>query len=493
VNHLKYRRQFLLTTEPITNLNDWKKRTLNKHTLYSHPDLTTFYLNHNKAEIVLLGHILNPYNHKETELEILKKIAISPNPIDIAKVLYSLSGRFVLLVKTENRTLFFNDACGLRSFNYSYYNGALQIASQPLLLKLAVGDLVTKKERYFSFSNSDYRKNNKENWFPSGTTLYKDVHHLAPNHYLDSETLSQHRYWPNEKYTLNDYTSSLEKFSNLLQSILIAGSEKYNLSLGITAGFDSRIILSTCKPVKENMSFYTLKYRNMNNSSRDIKVPLKLNKIMHLNHKIINCELTTEPGFAKIYEENSDMSHLDDWGQIAYGISKTFKKDMMAIKGSCSETGRCYFYKSGKHPKLNSGIDLIAYNTNWKGISFIENRLTNWFNTLKEDKTNFGYPILDLFHWEISTGSWQMQNQLEWDIVHETFTPFNNRELLDTMLRIDPKFRSRPNNYQLYQDTILKFWPEVLSQPVNPPTLKEWIKTSIKKTLAKIGVEKYNH
>jgi hypothetical protein len=305
--------------------------------------------------------------------------------------------------------------------------------------------------------------------------------------------MQQQRYWPTEEHAINEYSPSLEKFSTLLQNILITGTKKYALALGVTAGFDSRIILSASKPVKENMLFYTLKYRDMTHKSRDIRVPAKLNKTMRFNHQVMDCQIPIDPEFAEIYQQNSDMAHLDDWGFIAYGISQNLPEGTIAIKGSCSETGRCYFYKSGKHPEIKSGAEMLEYNPNWKGIPFIEERMTDWFNEVNNPQVNLGYPILDLFHWEVSTGSWQTQNQLEWDIVHDTFTPFNNRELLDTMLRIDPKYRSKPNNYQLYRDTINKLWPEVLSEPVNPPSTKEWAKTAVKTILVKLGIEKYNH
>lgn len=481
-----------MTTEHMVGLDTWHEFNFGNYTLYAHPDLTHFHLKKENIDVILLGYIYDPCNHEKKENDILREIAEKPNPKGIADILYGLSGRFVLIVKENNRLILFNDACGLRSFFYAHYNGNLQLASQPLLLKMVTGNLVEKKERYRSFFDSEYGKK-KENWFPSGTSLYEGVSHLTPNHYLDSQTLRQHRYWPTEEYKLNPYDSSFENFSELLQNIMIEGSLKYKLALGVTAGFDSRIILSASKPVKDRMLFYTLKYRDMDMSSRDISIPSKLNKVMDFNHQVMDCQIPVDSHFAEIYLQNSDMAHLDDWGFIAYGISKNLPEGRMAIKGSCSETGRCYFYKSGKHPDVSSGEDLLSYNPNWKGISFIEDRLNNWFDEIKDNKINLGYPILDLFHWEISTGSWQMQNQLEWDIVHETFTPFNNRKLLDIMLRIPTKYRSKPNNYKLYRDTIKKFWPQALTQPVNPEKTRDMIKSRIKVMLATLGFEKYNH
>lgn len=488
---LKFRRQFLLTTEPILGLNSWKTLNFGDHVLYSHPDLASVYEKGEFSEVILLGYIFDPMCHDRSERDILKEIAANPRPKIIAQILYGLSGRFVLLIKTIDNLLFFNDACGLRSFYYVNYKEHLQLASQPLLLKKVSADLIVKREQYQSFFDSEYGKQ-KENWYPSGTSLYEGVKHLVPNHYLDSKTRLQYRYWPTNEHKTNDYDSSLQKFSTLLQNIMTVASLKYDLALGVTAGFDSRIILSASKTAQDRMLFYTLKYRDMTMSSRDIQVPRKLNESMNFDHKVMDCKIPTTTEFAKIYEQNSDMAHLDDWGFIAYGISQNLPEGKMAIKGSCSETGRCFFYKSGKHPTLSSGANLVAYNPGWKGIAFIEKRLNNWFNEVNDSKTNLGYPILDLFHWEVSTGSWQTQNQLEWDIVHDTFTPFNNRELLDVMLRIHPKYRSKPNNYKLYRDTIYKLWPELLSQPFNPENSKERIKKSIKSILVQLGFEKYN-
>ena len=491
MNNLKFRRQFLLTTEPAPSLETWDNQTLGMYQLYTHPDLTTFRKNGNAAEAILLGHILDPNNHALNETDILSNIIKTPTPMHIARVLYALSGRFVLIIKSSERMLFFNDACGLKSFFYTHYKEHLCVASQPLLLKLVTGNLITAQERYFSYHKSEYVKKNREHWFPSGTSLYENVDHLVPNHYLDSTSMQQARYWPTQELEIEDYETGLKKFANLLRQTLIAGSKKYNLALGVTSGYDSRMLLSASKEVSEDISYYTLMYRDLNDESADIKIPTLLSKTLGIEYKKLECRITMDPHFAKHYSESSDMAHLDDWGLIAYGILKNFPKDSMAVKGSCSETGRCFFYKNGKHPKLNSGDDIVDINPHWKNIPFVVDRMHEWFDEVKEDSVNKGYNILDLFHWEVSTGSWQSQSQLEWDLVHDTFTPFNNRELLDIMLHIDTKYRCKPN-YTLYRDGMNILWPEVLSQPINPLTPKQELKSKVKSFLAEIGLKKYN-
>ncbi|WFO15294.1 hypothetical protein M601_015900 [Cellulophaga baltica 4] len=150
-----------------------------------------------------------------------------------------------------------------------------------------------------------------------------------------------------------------------------------------------------------------------------------------------------------------------------------------------------FFYKNGVHPELKSSQDIMNINPKWKEIPFIDEQISKWYDEVKDSNTNKGYNILDLFHWEVSTGSWQSQSQLEWDLVHDTFTPFNNRELLDLMLHIDTKYRSKPN-YTLYKDTMNMLWPEVLLEPINPLDTKSEVKQLLKSILTRLGFEKYN-
>ena len=491
MDELKFRRQFLLSPIQTEELFQWNKNTLGSYFLYAHPDLIVTKTERIDKELVLLGHVLDPKNHEHNILDILNKLAEASSELDVAKELYGLVGRFILIIKTGERLVFFNDACGLKSFFYAEYEDQLCLASQPLLLKLVTGNLITKQERYYSYFESEYVKNSKEHWFPSGTSLYEKVYHLVPNHYLDSATMQQVRYWPLKQLEIGDYQTGLQKFSELLRQTLIAGSKKYKLALGLTGGYDSRMLLSASKDVSKNIEYYTLLYRNLNSESNDVKIPTLLSKTLGIEHQKIDCRLELGERFEKRYLQSTDVPHLDDWAYIAYGISKSLDKDIISVKGSCSETGRCFFYKNGKHPKLVSGDDILNINPDWNEIPFIVDRMNHWFNEVKEGTVNKGYNILDLFHWEVSTGSWQSQSQLEWDLVYDTFTPFNNRELLDIMLHIDTKYRCQPN-YTLYSDGMNILWPEVLSQPINPQTNIVELKSKMKNFLTEIGLEKYN-
>ena len=55
--NIEYRRQFLLTSTPIKELNHWKSVIINKYYLYSHPDLAVNVCTGDERSIVLVGNV----------------------------------------------------------------------------------------------------------------------------------------------------------------------------------------------------------------------------------------------------------------------------------------------------------------------------------------------------------------------------------------------------------------------------------------------------
>jgi hypothetical protein len=98
-----------------------------------------------------------------------------------------------------------------------------------------------------------------------------------------------------------------------------------------------------------------------------------------------------------------------------------------------------------------------------------------------------GYDELDLFYMEHRMGNWQAQSQLEWAIVHEVLTPFNNRELIDLMLSVPVKYRIKPN-FILFTNVIDILWPELLNYPINPKIFRRKVRDKVWKITDKLGV-----
>lgn len=489
MNNLEFRRQFLISPVECNRLSGWKHEKAGDYNIYVHPDCDLIrYGKDDNKELVLIGYFFNPNQPQKLTGQILDEISVCSTINDITLKLYDLAGRFVLFVRYNRDYYILNDACGLKSVFYTKYNSLFFAASQPLLLKLVTG--IENGPRYYSYFSSKYVKNNREHWIPAGTSLFENVSQLVPNHYLDISRLIQVRFWPVKEIRKNDPDDSVEHFSSLLKNTMSAASERFPIAISLTSGLDSRMILSACRDISHDIFFYTLRYRNLKKNSGDIRIPGALLSGLGYSHHIIDCRKKEQNGeFLKIYSGNTDIPHLNDWGIIAAGIYSEYPEERIAVKGNCAETGRCYYYEEGTHKPVTSAGDFTRFEKGWQEIGFIRDQIEAWYGEIKDPDINFGYDLLDLFYWEHRMGSWQAGSQLEWDIVQEVFTPFNNRELIDIMLSVDPAYRSYPD-YQFFFTAMGKLWKEVLKEPVNPESVKSRMRRMIKKSLISSGLFK---
>lgn len=476
---LKYRRQFLLSATKCEQLNNWKRIIFGTHFLYVHPECSLNKLKTIDKELILIGYCIQPNSVGKTNKQILKDISKFSAIKEIPKLIYSLSGRFVLMISFRENIYIFNDACGLRQLFYLKNENNFYAASQPLLLNLVVK--LHKNRNWDEYYKSRYVKLNKEHHLPSGISLFNGVFQLVPNHYLNVIEGKQYRFWPNQQKKEISIEDSIKKISYLLENSIIEANRRFKLSLSLTSGKDSRIMLSASKKIINDLYIYTLKYRNLTDNSADLLIPKKLAHKLAFKHHIIDCTVPAEKEFYEIYSQNSEPAHWDDWGKIANAMLKQYPQDRVVIKGNCVEIGRCTYYKIGKHKKIHSIKQFYPF-YDGSELDFIKKRLSEWYDGIEHIERDYGYDLFDFFYWEHRMGNWQAQSQLEWDIVQEVFTPFNNREIIDTMLAVNPMYRSKPK-FTFFNLLIKNMWIELLSEPTNPSLFINKFKKDIKDIL----------
>jgi hypothetical protein len=466
-----------MTPDRCEALQHWQHKTLGKFNIYAHPDveLSVVEANDQKPSMALIGYMIDPNCPDRTNVDILSDIHKSVDSVEgICKYLYNISGRFVLAVDYPKDAFVFHDACGLRSVFYTKRGENICIGSQPLIFKEIMP--LRQGERFSSYDESEYRKSENEHWFPCGCSLFEQISQLVPNHYLRLSTLDQVRYWPNRRLQYEPLDRVSEKASQLLEGIMKAANERFSLALSLTAGFDSRTLLSASKAIAPDVYFYTLQYRKLTARSPDIAIPMKLLYSLGYKHHLIDCRKEIDPEFDRVYGLSTSMAHNYDWGNIAYGMMVGgYPLERVAVKGSCAEICRCAYYETGNHQPIESPSQIIELESGWSNIPFAREQIANWYERTKPVSEESGVDILDLFYWEQRNGSWQAQSQLEWDIVQEAFTPFNQRRLLETMLSTPSEYRCAPH-YSLFRKICEALWPQVLSEPINPLVGKELVR-----------------
>lgn len=438
-----------------------------------------------KIKVVCFGFILNPFSLQTDEKEIIEEIINGSKSWDsIIRHFSTLSGRFVLIIHWDGRTIVLNDACSLRSVYYFRKDSSLIVASQVKLIGRFIH--LESNKNYASLLNSSYYKTCEEFYLPPSSQLYENVERLLPNHFLDLNLVTQHRYWPFKEIVEVDSDFAVTASAAILKNLMATISKKFNIAFPLTAGYDSRTIFAASKDNAQNFYYYTLQFRKLNKTSDDIKIPLKMVKTYDLKHDIIDCQMDTDPGFWDIYRQGIDLPHAD-WAKIAYGASRIFPQNYISIKGACSEIVKQWYQKRINKNSVLVPDRLVRLEPGWNELPFVQVDVGKWIEQNQQIAKDFNIELLDMFVWEVKVASWQSQNQSEWDVFQEVFSPFNTRPLLEIMLGASSDLRQLERPI-LFERIIEYMWADLLKYDLNPISFRKRLKTKIQSWLVLRGL-----
>ena len=184
---IKFRRQYLITSKEVAELDGWQKETFNGLNVYAEQSLQVHKRNIDDREFLLLGYWINPHCPEKTDVDIMEDIVMQCDNLDkVLHFIYSLSGRFALFCKFGDNSYGINDASGYRSIFYSYADSVINITSNVMLINL-VEKLVEKPALQTYYKSEHYKTIPTFAW-PVGYCFYENIHQLIPNHYLDIMT-----------------------------------------------------------------------------------------------------------------------------------------------------------------------------------------------------------------------------------------------------------------------------------------------------------------
>ena len=456
-----YRNQFILGPSFLDELPSWGKTKIGESIcLMTHPDLNVCQVNHGNQSLTLVGYILDPDNSDALDIEIATSLMGEISDFDrLLERTGNFGGRWILIVDDGKQVRLFHDAVGLRQVFYAdaRHTSEVWCASQPGMIaeRLKLG----MDPRAIDFINASKRRD-AEYWWPGDSGPYKEIKHLLPNHYLSLDSSSSCRYWPNrplENLSLEEVGGRTAK---TLLGLMTSLSNRYDLAVSLTAGWDSRVVLAASREIRNKVSYVTVRQLGMPGNHADIMIPSLLVSKFGLKYDIVEAPPAMDDEFKVIFDKNVPFPH-EKWGPDVQAIMKYNAQPRVVVTGSASETAR-FFY--GQVP--NGQITPQYLSSRAMGNDLFATRsLEKW---LAGTQDVFNYNLLDLFYWEQRCGNWLAMCQLEFDIAwKDIFTPFNCRELLVTMLALEGKYR-KPPNYELYRQVMLRLWPEVLSVPINP-------------------------
>jgi hypothetical protein len=480
-----YRRQFILGDCPIPDLPEWKSIPFSPFHLKVHPDLETTLAKGDKVEFLMLGFVLNHHRPEANNQELMDEMAGTCHNVDkMLEFCRDLCGRYVIVFNFSGKTGLLNDLIGSRSVYYCIHQNTVWCASQPSTLARLLGIDEDPSPKVRAYVERDMFASGEGSWIGDGSK-YAGVKHLLPNHYLDFDEKRSVRYWPTYPLDTLDIESASRKSAAMLENTMRAASNRFQLSMAVTAGWDSRCLLAATTNARSKIYYYIQKYGGMMDSHPDIRVPRKLAQKLGFPFHVIECGDYQDDAFDVVLERNVFVLHNPAKKVLYRNFYKNFQGKVNA-SGNISELGRTIY---GINP-VHEITDLLAP-AHLSDSEYAVASLKDWYAEAKPRCDALGYNLRDLFFWEQVLGNWGSMFAAELDIAIDEFYPFGTRRLVETILAVDEKLRPY-NNSKVHRRIIELLWPELLSEPINPigwgARTVRLIKEEGKRALARLGL-----
>lgn len=332
-------------------------------------------------------------------------------------------GRYLAVLLRAASAWCYGDACGSLTAFYSQERQA--VASSWELLDNGV-----RYEQPVQRALEACRKASGT-WYPFGWTDNPCVRLLVPNHALDMMLWQAVRWWPRGPARR---TSSRLGIESRIRSIVEttraqigAVSKRAELTLNLTAGRDSRMLLGCARPFLGRIVFTT----DRHHSEVDDDVARRIAEVLSLTH------IGTPVGMP----------------------------DRVYLPGMIGEVGRAFYWNRCDRAERRISTDELFERMHFRealSVPAMRAALNAWRDSLPEIDT---FEELDLLYLELRVGC-VMSPALHCEDQRSLFAimPFNHPKVIRAMLELPVSFRRRQ---RLVTQLCEMCWPELLLFPFN--------------------------
>ena len=297
-------------------------------------------------------------------------------------------------------------------------------------------------------------------WISGTLTAHRDVYRVLPNHYLDLTSWTTHRFWPRKGDfdQWRGFDDSVASAAKALTDFSAAANREFKVAATMTAGFDSRLLLASCRTSLDQCEFFTLEAPN---AEMDIDISRAIASQFGLDHKVLPLRQASELEIATWDRMVGDCM-VEAPRRTHVTLRDLTGRDAM-FTGMYGEVGRCRLYRQDFATINQATIDpkfVIDRLTLPQHPELLEN-ISAWFAGLEGQPNSV---ILDLAFHELKFGSWAMGQRPITNSIKLNFLPFAQRSVFEAFLGVAP---AQKDTQTLFWAIIRRLWPELESVPIN--------------------------
>lgn len=458
LQYLLFDKGFLITDFEIVDLTDypfygnWKKEQVGCFYFLIHKRASYYIKSTEDFSLVLIGHAYNPFSSVYSEDEILNEISQKVADGSYQEVLDELTGVFFFAVVRNNKISFQLDASGMQYGCYGTVNGGQYISSHMQL----IGDICGLEESAYVRSLVSYRWYHymMGNYLPGNITCFEDIKRIIPNTEVSFEQGKYliKRFYPNQCIKMADdpkeYDEVIEQASEILKKNMELIPKKWDRpAISLTGGIDSNTTFAAANGIYDKYRAFS--YISMDREKADAEKAEKISSRFQVPYSRYQVPDSNDE-FRNFEVIKSIFIHND--GEIGGAKDNDVRKKItlinndvcdVEVKSWISETIRAYAYKYFGRTKFPVAPTPRIFTSLYK--IFLGNRklaqktdsyFEQYFAETELISHLYNYDYTDFFVWEMMHGGKCGLNIGVMKSCFDITIPYNNRKLLDLLLRV---------------------------------------------------------
>lgn len=455
----------LIRDKTLSPIDGWLTLPIDNGHLYYAPDLHC-YKNENVTLLGFAIHVLHPEWDEQQIVE-----AFPSNESDILDYIDHLCGIHLIIVTIDDKTKVYHDAAAvMKIFCLKENKEWKAIASDPALLNLIQPLKQVQSEESKAFYRSDFFRTSCIRL--GSQTQYENIEQVLPNHCIELNTGHVHRFFPRKRINSLPIQDAIDRTHRFFSNIMATTNRKYNIKCSMTAGWDSRMVLAMTKEHHKDIEYYTFMHPSFTAKHEDVKIPKRISQSLSLDHEFVSKGIRLDPNSLDVIKSSYDLMKTEKVDIYLGGFPKYRDDKNVLLVGTISEICKNYY----DNTEITDGVSLTKA-AHFPVMSYTTTYFDKKIKELKALQDEFGYDHRDIGHWEQDITNFAAKRTQYLNAFVRTFSPFNCRIVLQTMLSTPRELRDKQQHefYRLYLD---KFYPELLQFPVNP---------SLKQRLIRLG------
>lgn len=462
--------QYFITNDAEISIEDDGFGILNidSFKFFTHKNLKIEHTSDNSNELVILGDVFNPLKPNDSNQAIAKALVELRSFAELLQATDKLTGRFVMFAKIEGSYHLLSDFFCQRQAYYWFDDDKFYASSSDKLLLDSLDFELQMDEDKSKLSKSNYFLKIHEHWLLGETEWDYRLIKLLPNHSLNISKKVAEKI-PVYCSSGIDKASFEKEILVTLKNSILAYSKRFSLMLGLTSGYDSRLLMSSSIALNKVIKYFTIN-RKDTYVKRDVYVARRLAKRYKLNYETIQIEDLSE-AFKTEFKQQFLVPRLLDKTKNIQWFKNQNLQNTAVVSGNGGATIRS-IYKESDFKDSHSISKILELEISEYNLCAID----SWLSAAKPYASENGLLISDLFYLEMRLGKWGNKMAHEMDISKvEEFSPYNNRNLMYSILLNYNKEERKTITLNLLEQSL----EGVTQIPFNPKTWKDTVKKII--------------